>query len=78
MEKGLIKYFAVFIYGMFMLITLSNKEKDITSVSSNGFKTKAYKNSTTIKEKTVTAQRFFSSNERFTIRFSDNEFSFLY
>lgn len=78
MKKGLIKYLAIFIYGMGLLIILSNKEHSGKSMASNGFKTKAYRNSTEMKEKVVTAQKFFSSNERFTIRFSDNEFSFLY
>lgn len=77
MKKELI-YFAVFIYGMIMLMALSTKKSAHLTTSSNGHSTKTYKNRSIKEEKTVAAQRFFSSNQRFTLRFSDNELSFLY
>ncbi len=79
MKKGLIKYFAIFIYGMGMLIVLSKKEHSNYSTATNGHKAKTYSNTTDFTDvKHVSAQKFFSSNERFTLRFSDNDLSFLY
>lgn len=79
MKKELIKYFAIYIYGMVMLFAVSKKQNTMGSTASNEFKTRTSTMSKEIKEaEKVAAQKFFSSNQKFTLQFSNNELSFLY
>lgn len=76
--KQLTKYFIVYVYGMVMLIVISLKQNNSTASTDYNRQKTDTKISVRKEVKTIPAQKFYGSNQKFAVSFSDYPFSFMY